>query len=654
MAGFEIKSDHYFIDEPSDVFSHLAKLEQQFVSQCAQIAEKNQELRERNRELVESAELGITAEAELKKMTISAQELIDEVEQLHEEIKNLNYKLEHANQAYRNLQKESEKRQRRADESEQSLRAEIKAKSDQIASLTTLMKQSEKAIKSFRDQASNHNANLSESRTEMAGLRHSINELKFLCEGQKEQLLNKTRELEEAFAQLKSLESEKTSIVEGLKASYEAEIAHLKNQFQKKFKDISTQVKNERVSAQQQLKAAQKAFELQLSELASIGYTNESQLAVLKGELRTKEECIESLASQLNLEKANAEKLKASFDQQLSEMAKAGFYAESKIGQLRGQVDESSRAAQKATFIIAEKERTLSSLQYEVSNLKRMIAALEKTATEYRVEINSQKVAIAQYMTLISDLNQSGQAKDSAIQSLKEELWTSQIELKNLKQTHEEQIRSALRELNEKLEDKNKSLSESLRETGELKEKLKVSEQSEALLRKTVEEMSYRHEIEKESLCKTISELSERDQTERQKLTELGLQLRHREVQLRHYASSVAKEKNEIVQCARQLADEVRSARTLSPLKDYLSLTEFEMSKTELQLKKTPTISLERARLESVLTQLHEQREFLKKSISKSRTQLDEQAANLLKIARSLKAGTIPPLPPGVRDLDPE
>lgn len=133
---------------------------------------------------------------------------------------------------------------------------------------------------------------------------------------------------------------------------------------------------------------------------------------------------------------------------------------------------------------------------------------------------------------------------------------------------------------------------------------------------------------------------------ERAELERLSAQLQQREFQLRTYAASVSEEKSEVLRRARLLADEIRAATTLAPLKDYLALTEFELGKVEILLRKTPVISIERPRLEANFNQMIEQRDFLKTAIANSQRQLDHQAMQLMKIARPEKLSPIPPMPP--------
>ena len=119
-----------------------------------------------------------------------------------------------------------------------------------------------------------------------------------------------------------------------------------------------------------------------------------------------------------------------------------------------------------------------------------------------------------------------------------------------------------------------------------------------------------------------------------------------REMQLKQYANSITEQKTEFVRQTKILADEVGTASKMHPLKDYLKMTEFELSRVEVQLKLTPTISSDRAKLESYFEKMVEQRDFLTKVVAESEKKFAEQAQKLLELIRSPKMAATPPPPP--------
>ncbi|MDZ4083587.1 MAG: hypothetical protein U1E10_11665, partial [Bdellovibrionales bacterium] len=119
-----------------------------------------------------------------------------------------------------------------------------------------------------------------------------------------------------------------------------------------------------------------------------------------------------------------------------------------------------------------------------------------------------------------------------------------------------------------------------------------------------------------------------------------------REAQLRQYASAVTEQKAELIRQTKVLAEEIQMTAKFHPLKDYLQLTDFELSKAEVQLKLTPTISSDRPKLEAYVKQMVEQRDFLRKVVDESEKKFAEQANAILELIRSPKLAATPPPPP--------
>ena len=95
---------------------------------------------------------------------------------------------------------------------------------------------------------------------------------------------------------------------------------------------------------------------------------------------------------------------------------------------------------------------------------------------------------------------------------------------------------------------------------------------------------------------KSIRKENEELRAEQAEYADANSRLRLQENQLRHFASSLGKEKTEIAKLGETLLGELRLLSKTHPLKDYLSATEFEISKVSLQLKTTPTLAPERLR----------------------------------------------------------
>lgn len=138
----------------------------------------------------------------------------------------------------------------------------------------------------------------------------------------------------------------------------------------------------------------------------------------------------------------------------------------------------------------------------------------------------------------------------------------------------------------------------------------------------------------------------DRNDAESQSVFQKLEQVESREKRLRIYAASLSKEKADVLACAKELAQEIESSMTIHPLKDYLSATEYEISKLELTLRKTPNLAPERPQMETVFKQMLEQRDFLTSVIQASEKQLQRQAETVLRIIQDGKLAASPPLPP--------
>jgi hypothetical protein len=173
--------------------------------------------------------------------------------------------------------------------------------------------------------------------------------------------------------------------------------------------------------------------------------------------------------------------------------------------------------------------------------------------------------------------------------------------------------------------------------------KLDASEMEKASLRRSLSTKNSNLDVEnKESEAKARA-LAVREQ-----------QIAAREHQLRHYATAVTEQKAELIRQTKLLAEEIQMAGKMHPLKDYLQLTEFELSKVDVQLRMTPTLSMDRPRLEACVKQMAEQRDFLRNVVQASTKRLDEQAASILALVKSPKLAATPPLPPKIVIKDKE
>ena len=125
-------------------------------------------------------------------------------------------------------------------------------------------------------------------------------------------------------------------------------------------------------------------------------------------------------------------------------------------------------------------------------------------------------------------------------------------------------------------------------------------------------------------------------------------QLKRKEERLVRYATNLNSWRSQTKSLCTQLIKEIEAARAMHPLKDYLALTELELTKVEAQLIKTPTGAAERAELELCVGQLIDQRNFLKSTLERSLRQFEKQVQTLVKMFESENLSPLPPPPPPV------
>ena len=123
-------------------------------------------------------------------------------------------------------------------------------------------------------------------------------------------------------------------------------------------------------------------------------------------------------------------------------------------------------------------------------------------------------------------------------------------------------------------------------------------------------------------------------------------ELNKRELQLKSYAALLVSVKAELVKGCEKLALEIQTAKTLHPLKDYLSFSKREISRLETEGFKLRSGSVERVSLENTLKLLIEQRDWLRSLIDASERELRAQAQIVSQLAERNQVEVVVPPPP--------
>lgn len=207
---------------------------------------------------------------------------------------------------------------------------------------------------------------------------------------------------------------------------------------------------------------------------------------------------------------------------------------------------------------------------------------------------------------------------------------------------HREQSRQQAEKMNEILEQKNKitvSQAQELSETKSLSENraadIRRLEGDKALLKQTIENMVRESQTQNDLMERLTSEVKSQ-----------AAKIESREKQLSGYCESLNRSKGDLREQISRFDYELQMSRSVNPIADYIKITEQEIRRVDLKLKKTPAISRDRVRLEECLDELFEQRDFLVMSVKRTVGDIDSQRARLHRILGADVMQASPPPPP--------
>ncbi len=122
------------------------------------------------------------------------------------------------------------------------------------------------------------------------------------------------------------------------------------------------------------------------------------------------------------------------------------------------------------------------------------------------------------------------------------------------------------------------------------------------------------------------------------------LKVSRRELRLESYRTLVNERAEEVRTVSLRMAEEIRSAMSLHPLRDTLAYSDLELSRLESELYRVPASFEGRAELEAASRRLREQRDFLKSTIAASLDSMDARANELLEVSAKETLEATPPL----------
>lgn len=428
------------------------------------------------------------------------------------------------------------------------------------------------------------------------------------CRAEKEVALSEAHL--EAAAQLDAANARFESIHRELEAS-KLELTVVKQQAQADVAEIRDQSQAELARAMSELNAAQSSLHLESQARMAL----ETRLSESQADRKVQQAEIERLSAALaeksHLAQMNGEEL----NHQLKAMEKMRDHA----GFLQLELAKTQGEVERARAEIAELRLEFAMTQGKAERMSAQCAELEVALAGARGECEQSKV---RYTEAERDL--------ARFRAQAEQLSDQCTELKN--EIEGARARADKAEL---------TRSEIEREMAQLRsesERIRAEAVAEAQRGATAQAGV------RERMAETEAQLQAITAREKAFQKKEALMERH-EARLRAYITGLGNARNQIKQVAQQLFEEVEAGQAVHPLKDYLALTEFELTKLEVELKKTPMSSADRPRLETCVKDMVEQREFLKGLIDAARHQIDGYVQILSGVVKEDLLGPVPPIP---------
>ncbi len=316
-------------------------------------------------------------------------------------------------------------------------------------------------------------------------------------------------------------------------------------------------------------------------------------------------------------------------------------------------LDKTKEELQSNTFHLCELKTDNQRLN---ETLIQVNSELNKNFALMKVVENEKQEQFLKYESLNSSLNNDVVALRNEICKMELAHYTSREDWfseRNHYQTEINSLKNEIKVLNDSLKqnqdqfEKSKIYFEDVvnqleSKISKLKEIISELNKSQDALSATVNQITN----EKNELQIKVDEQMELLSKEKESHSVIRTQLSQREKQFSQFVLTQNQDKSKYQRIVSQLAREIQQAITLHPLNDYLSVTEKEISRLELELKITPTLSGNRKSLENSIGMLIEQRDHMKLLISKSENYLLSKTSSLERILNSGLLTETPPMPP--------
>ena len=493
-------------------------------------------------------------------------------------------------------------------------------------------------------------AEITRLRVESAGqtkhiesLSQSIRELKSSLQEERQKTARQEETIAKASGQIQKMESDACALVE--KSVRLQEIADREQEHRAKVEFRLDDAISKNTELVGQLASLHEQLSMKESDLRDLKENLSSvvlQYEALKATFAEFERAQKEKARETNLVHQNAmkeERLKRQAETiELSQRLNEFQTASTK--ELAAIKTERNEFALQLTAVRAESEATIENLRASIVEFKREREEFAREKDAVARDRDALKLEVQRQASLVNDREQQivAMKADHDDRIAKVDGWMARKdqELRTARDQFDARIESERAEHGARLQTERTALNF---EISELETKIEALMAENANLRIAMATRNSNVEAEQRDF-EIRSQHREKQIAAREKQSSV------REMQLRHYASSVTDQKTELIRQTKVLAEEIQMAAKMHPLKDYLQLTDFELSRAEVQLKLTPTISSDRAKLESYVKQMVEQRDFLRKVVQESEHKFADQANTILELIRSPKLAATPPPPP--------
>lgn len=379
----------------------------------------------------------------------------------------------------------------------------------------------------------------------------------------------------------------------------------------------------------------------------------------------------QALQNYSSLQDEYTEKMQASHQ----ELEETVTQFENQIEQLRGRLDESQFAYE------ALKEESRLSTQEKIEHITLVFE--EKFAyqrAQFEIELQELERRVNSLESDNQNLSQQMRNADDAVWNLErenegltsraqiiaaekakaEEKVTSLIEDLELADQRQKRINELVIDQNQeidRLNSVNLQLTGSLREKdleiSNLTQKIEAQHEEQNQILKQKNEIAWELDHLRLNERKWKSEVEDLNRTVQDLQSKLGTRQADDEIrnrQYRFYIDNLNRNKKELRDQCLKLVQELKATAKMNPMRDLLTATGREISRVELQLKRTPTISADRSRLEQGLAELIEQRDFLTQALESSTSEMREKIQRISEIIDGDVTTMAPPPPPSPQE----